>query len=325
MIDRPQKTPLEKTLEQIKPGTGVAYERPPPPAEQKAEARTEELRDWAVAIEDELPALLRSVADALAKAEQELDKAWADLAIEEEASADLQESVKALLARERELVEATGDLYSWLENAGMWQPDDPEFAAAVRRFRAAYSIALQATQEADRAERKVETRRSLHPELWSSAAKGIGREGMLTVWDDQGGYVGCLGIETWKAMLDVGEQEAEALRLDDQIEKIHRHVHEENWITLEEGKTLLAALAKAEQERHDAIADCVTAEANARAALDRAEAAELYSEHLARRERKLREALERIIVDIESQNLDSLSRVLSALRRILQTTQEEKL
>jgi hypothetical protein len=53
-------------------------------------------------------------------------------------------------------------------------------------------------------ERKIA---SLHPELWSAAANGIGREGMLTVWDDQGGYVGCLGIETWEALVDVKPQE----------------------------------------------------------------------------------------------------------------------
>ena len=39
------------------------------------------------------------------------------------------------------------------------------------------------------------------PDLRSSAAEGIGREGMVTVWDDQGRYVGCMGIETWIAFL----------------------------------------------------------------------------------------------------------------------------
>lgn len=39
------------------------------------------------------------------------------------------------------------------------------------------------------------------PELLSSAAEGIGREGMVTVWDDKGGYLGCMGVETWLVIL----------------------------------------------------------------------------------------------------------------------------
>lgn len=41
---------------------------------------------------------------------------------------------------------------------------------------------------------------SAHPELWSAPAESIGREGMLTVWDHHGGYVGCIGTETWKGI-----------------------------------------------------------------------------------------------------------------------------
>ena len=42
------------------------------------------------------------------------------------------------------------------------------------------------------------------PEVWSSAATadlGLGREGMVTVWDAAGRYVGCMGIERWKELL----------------------------------------------------------------------------------------------------------------------------
>lgn len=40
---------------------------------------------------------------------------------------------------------------------------------------------------------------SPRPELRSMAAEQIGREGLVTVWDDQGRYLGCMGIETWSA------------------------------------------------------------------------------------------------------------------------------
>lgn len=41
------------------------------------------------------------------------------------------------------------------------------------------------------------------PELRSSAAGAIGREGMVTIWDDQGRYLGCMGVELWKNLLTV--------------------------------------------------------------------------------------------------------------------------
>lgn len=48
----------------------------------------------------------------------------------------------------------------------------------------------------------VETAEAGHrPEYWSSAAEAAGREGMVTVWDDKGGYVGCMGKETWQSLL----------------------------------------------------------------------------------------------------------------------------
>lgn len=42
---------------------------------------------------------------------------------------------------------------------------------------------------------------SSRPQLWSSAAEGIGREGIVTVWDEQGRYVGCMGVELWRWLL----------------------------------------------------------------------------------------------------------------------------
>jgi hypothetical protein len=44
---------------------------------------------------------------------------------------------------------------------------------------------------------------SPRPELRASAAEAIGREGMVTVWDDQGRYLGCMGVELWKHLLTV--------------------------------------------------------------------------------------------------------------------------
>jgi hypothetical protein len=34
--------------------------------------------------------------------------------------------------------------------------------------------------------------------------KALGREGMVTVYDDQGRYLGCMGVNLWRALLDVG-------------------------------------------------------------------------------------------------------------------------
>ena len=39
------------------------------------------------------------------------------------------------------------------------------------------------------------------PELWSSAAECIGREGIVTVWDSRGRYLGCMGVQMWKQLL----------------------------------------------------------------------------------------------------------------------------
>lgn len=52
------------------------------------------------------------------------------------------------------------------------------------------------TREGDAA-REYESPR---PEVWSSA-DGLGREGMVTVWDDQGCYLGCMGVELWRLLL----------------------------------------------------------------------------------------------------------------------------
>lgn len=35
----------------------------------------------------------------------------------------------------------------------------------------------------------------------SSAAEALGREGMVTVWTNEGLYAGCMGIETWSELL----------------------------------------------------------------------------------------------------------------------------
>ena len=34
--------------------------------------------------------------------------------------------------------------------------------------------------------------------------KSIGREGMVTVWASDGLYLGCMGVETWKRVLEEG-------------------------------------------------------------------------------------------------------------------------
>ena len=46
---------------------------------------------------------------------------------------------------------------------------------------------------------------SPRPELYASAAEAIGGEGMVTVWDDQGRYLGCMGVELWKHLLTVSD------------------------------------------------------------------------------------------------------------------------
>lgn len=58
-------------------------------------------------------------------------------------------------------------------------------------------------------ERRVDVR-SPHPELRHATAEAIGREGVVTVWDDQGCYLGCMGVETWWRVL---EAEAERARV----------------------------------------------------------------------------------------------------------------
>jgi hypothetical protein len=34
--------------------------------------------------------------------------------------------------------------------------------------------------------------------------KALGREGLVTVYDDQGRYLGCMGVFLWQALLDAG-------------------------------------------------------------------------------------------------------------------------
>lgn len=36
----------------------------------------------------------------------------------------------------------------------------------------------------------------------SIAAETIGREGVVTVWDDNGRYLGCMGVNLWRALLE---------------------------------------------------------------------------------------------------------------------------
>lgn len=35
----------------------------------------------------------------------------------------------------------------------------------------------------------------------SDEERYVGREGIVTVWDEHGRYVGCLGSETWQRLL----------------------------------------------------------------------------------------------------------------------------
>lgn len=39
------------------------------------------------------------------------------------------------------------------------------------------------------------------PELLSTPAERVGREGMVTVWDHHGRYLGCMGVEAWERLL----------------------------------------------------------------------------------------------------------------------------
>ena len=43
---------------------------------------------------------------------------------------------------------------------------------------------------------------------WSAAADALGREGSVTVWDDHGHYVGCLGADLWRWLLTVESERA---------------------------------------------------------------------------------------------------------------------
>lgn len=56
-------------------------------------------------------------------------------------------------------------------------------------------LAATPHQASDRA------RYSPRPELDGVAARGIGREGVVTVWDHDGCYLGCMGVETWERLL----------------------------------------------------------------------------------------------------------------------------
>lgn len=40
----------------------------------------------------------------------------------------------------------------------------------------------------------------------AATTNGIGHEGMVTVWDEHGRYVGCMGIEVWKQMLSARKE-----------------------------------------------------------------------------------------------------------------------
>jgi len=40
------------------------------------------------------------------------------------------------------------------------------------------------------------------PGVRSPAAKRVGSEGMVTVWDEYGRYLGCMGIETWLRLVE---------------------------------------------------------------------------------------------------------------------------
>lgn len=51
------------------------------------------------------------------------------------------------------------------------------------------------------------------PELCHTTAQAIGREGMVTVWDDEGHYVGCMGVEIWRRILEKSEPLPPRVRL----------------------------------------------------------------------------------------------------------------
>ena len=58
---------------------------------------------------------------------------------------------------------------------------------------------------ADRSAATTESRLdSALPQYRSEPAELIGREGMVTVWDDLGRYVGCMGVNLWRHLLIVG-------------------------------------------------------------------------------------------------------------------------
>jgi hypothetical protein len=50
----------------------------------------------------------------------------------------------------------------------------------------------------------AQTLESAYPEYRSTPAELLGREGMVTVWDDEGRYVGCMGVELWRHLLTTG-------------------------------------------------------------------------------------------------------------------------
>jgi hypothetical protein len=138
------KTPLEKTLDQIKPGTGVAYD---PPAEQEAEARRRGAMRLAVSGGGSLSAPEgASLLDALSKAEQELGD-WKRRYFElvEEADgilADAEAQVRDL----RDFVEAVGPLHHVMATN---RPDETEHEdACIECWRLEV---LQATQADDHA------------------------------------------------------------------------------------------------------------------------------------------------------------------------------
>jgi hypothetical protein len=56
-----------------------------------------------------------------------------------------------------------------------------------------------------------ESNPSSSPEaIRSSGAEYLGREGIVTVWDHNGRYVGYLGVNLWQALLDAGSARQES-------------------------------------------------------------------------------------------------------------------
>lgn len=51
---------------------------------------------------------------------------------------------------------------------------------------------------------------SLAPEYHSEPAELLGARGMVTVWDEHGRYVGCLGADAWKFLLTTSERRLDA-------------------------------------------------------------------------------------------------------------------